>query len=136
MLTAVEVPGICAMLMALFWYGPLRPGPLMKKPKTSLNGLQAYSGYSSEAKTYLKRSVSEVGMKVMVNLDTSKTLRPPAAMVLKSGSFALLALSVELNWVPLQSAPSGPAPQLTEAALPLVIMMPRSIPTAFEPFLK
>ena len=41
---------------------PVIPGPEIKKPKTSLNPELlggANSGYSSEPKTYLKRTVSE-----------------------------------------------------------------------------
>jgi hypothetical protein len=45
---------------------PIIPGPDMKNPKTSLNPELlggANSGYSSDPKTYLNRTVSEYGIK-------------------------------------------------------------------------
>src|SRR5690606_27086089 len=56
------VPGIRAMLAALLLYGPLMPGPLRKKPKTSLIEF-TNSRYSSLANTKRKERESPVGTK-------------------------------------------------------------------------
>ena len=58
----------------------------MKNPNASLKAVQAYSGYSSEAKTYLKRKVSEVGIKVMVYFAISLTDCPGFSNFAISGS--------------------------------------------------
>ena len=51
---AVVVEGTKAIFVAPPLQGPAIPGPLRKKPKTSLNAELTNSGYSSEANTKLK----------------------------------------------------------------------------------
>jgi len=51
--TGISVSGTNAIFSPPFSNDPLIPGPLIKKPKTSLNAEQVYSGYSSEAHMYL-----------------------------------------------------------------------------------
>ena len=48
----VVVFGTKAMFFAPFEKVPRIPGPLKKKPNTSLKDVPTNSGYSSEAKTY------------------------------------------------------------------------------------
>ena len=72
----IVVFGIKARLTALFVNGPLMPGPLRKNPNASLTNPHVYPGYSSEENTYLKRSVSPVGMKSNDRTDISLILTP------------------------------------------------------------
>ncbi len=57
MVIGMFVPGILAM----FCVPPGIPGPLIKKAKISLKSPQTNSGYSSEAKMYLKDTTSPKG---------------------------------------------------------------------------
>src|SRR5688572_12600938 len=63
MATGALEPGTKARFTALLVWGPLMPGPLRKKPNTSLYWEHTNSGYSSEPNTNRKLSESPVGMK-------------------------------------------------------------------------
>ena len=57
-------PGIIAIFAAVpDRYGPVIPGPLRKKPNTSLKFEFTNSGYSSEAKTKLNCKLLPFGIK-------------------------------------------------------------------------
>ena len=77
-------PGTRATFSPLLLKEPLIPGPLTKKPKTSLNFSPTYSQYSSEAKTYLKFTKLSKGTKSNSIPTTSKT--GPVANLTKSTS--------------------------------------------------
>ena len=120
--------GTNAMLMALLEKGPLIPGPEIKNPNTSLNPVHVNSGYSSDANAYLNRSVSALGLNLIMYCDTSFTL-PPLVSATRSGSGTLLPdvwpeVLVEVLAV------------AAEMALPEDITKPLSIWTSFNPFPK
>lgn len=82
--TGVAVPGTNAIFIELFEYGPVIPGPERKKPNASLKPAFTNSGYSSDAKTYLKLIVSPEGMKS--NSKIAPFVGFAAEIAFKSGS--------------------------------------------------
>ncbi len=95
--TEVFVPGSTAMFSNPPNPGsPMMPGPLIKNPKKSLNGVPTYSSYSSLAKVKLKRRLSPTGTTSNSRIQASKLLFP--VIVVISGSpgvpFIVVAASV------------------------------------------
>ena len=110
------VPGIRAMFSALLLKGPLMPGPLRKKPNTSLKVEHTYSLYSSLPKT--KRNFRESPAGTKSNSSTAL-------------SFTFCWEMVSRSMSPVKSGEAGPrvSPSLlfgptTSSMLPLHITRP------------
>jgi len=117
--TAWFLPGTRAMFLSLPIPGsPAMPGPLMKKPNTSLYCEPTYSLYSSEPNTKSNRRLSPAGITSNSKVHASRVVLPLTVFRMELPDLSC--------WKVLFSTLFGPTALLM---VPLVSRMPSSMPS-------